>query len=182
MFSSTAEVADTLRLLIPGFVFMKILYQWGLRTKRSDTEWAAWSLLAAAVLQGIADLALNGAPNTPLWFTFLLAVALGLLAAVIWQRCVSIWPSLRGQVGVNAWSVVLAEPRWIQVQTTGGQTFTGYVRHAADAVETDSLDIYLAEPVQVVGEERFDLGSSVEGLLISREQIELIAVLRPKAA
>jgi hypothetical protein len=45
----TAEqVADTLALLIPGFVALKIFYWFGQRTKRADWEWVLWSVLVSA--------------------------------------------------------------------------------------------------------------------------------------
>jgi uncharacterized protein DUF6338 len=65
----TAEgVADTLRLLIPGFVALKLFYLFGLKTKRSDLEWTLWSVLVAAPLAATANWIANliGQPATDL--------------------------------------------------------------------------------------------------------------------
>lgn len=48
------QVVDTLRLLIPGFVALKVFYVFGQRTKRADWEWTLWSVLLSAPIAGAA--------------------------------------------------------------------------------------------------------------------------------
>ena len=45
---SAEQVADTLRLLVPGFVALKVFYWFGLRTKRADWEWTLWAILISS--------------------------------------------------------------------------------------------------------------------------------------
>jgi Family of unknown function (DUF6338) len=44
------QVVAAITYLIPGFIALKILYVFGFRSKRSDIEWALWSLLASLAL------------------------------------------------------------------------------------------------------------------------------------
>ena len=62
------QVADTLRLLIPGFVALKVFYWFGQRTKRADWEWALWSVLVAAPIAAAANwlAGLFGSPSSSL--------------------------------------------------------------------------------------------------------------------
>jgi uncharacterized protein YegP (UPF0339 family) len=47
----TAEqVVQVATVLLPGFVALKILYAFGFRSKRTDLEWAVWSLLGSLAL------------------------------------------------------------------------------------------------------------------------------------
>ena len=49
------QVAATIRLLIPGFVLLKVFYLVGQRTKRADWEWTLWSVLASVPIGLIAS-------------------------------------------------------------------------------------------------------------------------------
>lgn len=52
---SADQVADTLRLLIPGFVALKIFYWFGQRSKRADWEWTLWAVLVSAPIAVLAN-------------------------------------------------------------------------------------------------------------------------------
>jgi hypothetical protein len=57
---SASDVAATLALLVPGFVFLKVFYMFGQRTKRADWEWTLWSVLVSAPIAYVAALAATG--------------------------------------------------------------------------------------------------------------------------
>jgi hypothetical protein len=52
---SADEVADTLRLLIPGFVALKLFYWFAQRSKRPDWEWTLWAVLVSAPIAVAAN-------------------------------------------------------------------------------------------------------------------------------
>jgi Family of unknown function (DUF6338) len=47
---SADDVVAVITWLVPGFIALKILYVFGFRSKRSDLEWAVWSLIGSAVI------------------------------------------------------------------------------------------------------------------------------------
>ena len=56
MILSADQVIAAITWLVPGFVALKILYTFGFRSKRSDLEWAIWSLLGSAAIAPITPL------------------------------------------------------------------------------------------------------------------------------
>lgn len=56
MILSADQVIAAITWLLPGFVALKILYSFGFRSKRSDLEWAIWSLLGSAAIAPITPL------------------------------------------------------------------------------------------------------------------------------
>jgi membrane protein implicated in regulation of membrane protease activity len=60
MFISADDVITAITYLIPGFIALRVLYTFGFPSKRSDAEWAIWSLLGSAAIapftQAIAGL------------------------------------------------------------------------------------------------------------------------------
>jgi hypothetical protein len=177
----TAEqAADTLRLLIPGFVALKVFYVLGLRTRRSDLEWALWSLLVAALLDGIANWLIGYVPGlagSSFVLSLLLGVALAAGGAAAWSSAVSKTPALRARSSRMAWDAVLPDPHWVQVYTTDATVISGKVRYVADPTETDELDLYITEPAWVDAAGNVVEMSGVDGVLIGRDAISLIQVM-----
>jgi Family of unknown function (DUF6338) len=67
----TAEqVVTAISFLIPGFIALKILYFFGFRSRRSDLEWAVWSLLGSAAIAPLtaAIATAAGVTETPATF------------------------------------------------------------------------------------------------------------------
>ena len=217
---SAVQVADTLALLVPGFVALKIFYWFGQRTKRADWEWALWSILIAApigyfanliaealgsrgapISETAADCALTSAAgktgadftsavsacvdgaigshnaDVRLFIAILIAVAFGLVGAWAWVVLTDRVPSLRNRATLDAWDAVMRTGPWVQVKV-GDLIYRGKVRYAADSTETDKVDLYLQRPALVHGGTLTELDQT-EGVLIARDQITWIQVLKP---
>jgi hypothetical protein len=180
MLVTVSQVADTLQLLVPGFVMMKTFYLLGLKTKRSDAEWAIWSLLAAVPVNALVHYI---RPHSDA-LNFVLALVAGLLGGVVltgaWKAAAHLWPKLAAQASIRAWDVIFSRPtaQWLQLELHDGRTLSGYAAYPARSVETDDLDLYLREPNLVVNEE-YQQMPGVEGLLIARSEISTIAVIEP---
>jgi hypothetical protein len=173
-----AQATDTLRLLIPGFILMKVFYSFGLKTKRSDAQWVLWSLLAAAPIAAVAGAIRPKQDLGTLVLALALAVLAGALFALMWTGIVRVLPQLGVDAAIRAWDVVLGQSRWLQIETTDERVFTGRSLYAARSVDTDDLDLYLVDPRVVKGHEEEDL-PGVEGILLTRGQIAYVAVLKP---
>jgi hypothetical protein len=50
MFLSAEQVIAAIIYLIPGFIALRVLFHFGFPAKRSDAEWAIWSLLGSAAI------------------------------------------------------------------------------------------------------------------------------------
>jgi hypothetical protein len=180
MLVTASQVADTLRLLVPGFVMMKTFYVFGLQTKRSDAEWAIWSLLAAVPVNALAHFI--DPLSDPL--NFVLALIAGVLGGVvltgIWKGSTRVWPTLAAQASIHAWDVIFSRPtaQWLQLELHDGRILSGYADYPARSVETDDLDLYLRDPNLVVNE-HYQQMPGVEGILIARSEISTIAVIQP---
>lgn len=175
MVVTAGQVADSLSLLIPGFVLMKVFYLFGFQSKRSDAQWVIWSILATAPILGLAT-ALIGSRS---WLLLPVAITIGVIGggvlSFLWRRFAP--AGVRSEVLIRAWDNVLGgSSRWVHVELKDGRIFRGWQLYAAKSVETDDLDLYLREPVVVVNDEYVAL-PDVEGLLLERSEIVLIAVL-----
>jgi hypothetical protein len=174
---TAAQVADTLRLLVPGFVVMKLFYQFGLQTRRSDAQWVVWSLLAAVPVNAAGD-ALYG--QNDIWHAaliFAIALITGVALAALWRNVSRSWPSLAHGFTIRAWdNLFLGEAPWLQVETTDGRVISGWPMYAAKSVDTDDLDLYLAEPRFVEGGSYVDV-PAISGILLTRSRIAYIAVV-----
>jgi hypothetical protein len=174
----TAEqAADTLRLLVPGFIALKIFYLFGLRTRRSDLEWVIWSVLAAAAIDAVVRLIPAGGPT--LLIAVALAVLFGLAAAVLWRLVASRRPAIRERSARMAWDAVLSKPRWVQVWMRDGLTISGHTDLVADPVETDVLDLYLKDAAWIGADNEVVPMTGVEGVVIGRDAIAFVQVLAP---
>lgn len=175
------EAADTIRLLVPGFVALKVFYAFGLRTRRSDLEWTVWSVLAAAVIDLLVgparDQHVVWLDRIPEFLTGLvLAIGLGLVLIVGWRVLIGLRPRLRDQASRMAWDAVLSQPHWVQIWTNGGKTISGKVALIADPVETDDLDLYVTEPAWVDAKLNVLPMDGVEGVVVARSDIAFIQV------
>ena len=175
---SADDVVATLRFLVPGFVALRVFYWWGLRTKRTDLELTLWSLLAAAVIDGIAGLLYPGEGLIRLITALAIAVAIGAFGSAAWIAASDRWPTLLEDASPTAWEGVLARPHWVQVWNTKDEVIFGYVSVLGLAAETDDPDLYLEEPEWVnpaTGARTAIQGT--EGMIIKRSDIRMIQVL-----
>ena len=114
-----------------------------------------------------------------------IAVIVGLVAILVWRLAAARWPELSSRTELLAWQSALTRgTRWLEVKTKDG-VYSGYNREVANPAETDDLDLYLGDPALLKpgdparreSDRWVDL-AGVEGLLIRREDIEWIRVLR----
>jgi len=176
VFVKADDVADTLRLLVPGFVALKVFYLLGLRTKRSDAQWAIWSVLATVPLTALAALIHAPNDNARLGWALAIAVTAGALGSLLWARVLVRWEYLRTRTAIRAWDDVLTEPCWVQIWTKDGKTLVGWNREIALRTETDDLDIFIDNPY-VVDANGVQLAlPSLRGILVARSEIHQIAV------
>ena len=176
---TAAQVADTLSLLVPGFVAMKLFYQFGLQTRRSDPQWVVWSLLAAVPVNAIGD-ALY--PQRDFWhgvLTFAIAVLSGGALVLVWRILARFRPGVARDFTIRAWdNLFLGMAPWLQVETTDGRVISGWPMYAAKSVDTDDLDLYLAEPKFVEDGAYVEI-PNVAGILVARSRIAYISVIAP---
>jgi hypothetical protein len=178
---TTAQVADTLRLLLPGFALMKTFYVLGLQTKRSDAQWVIWSIAAAAPVVFTTDLLFPGHHGL-LWLAGALAVAMliGALLALMWTGIARVAPRVAADQTIRAWDNVFGVARWVQVELTNtGVIYFGRSVYAAKSVDTDDLDLYLADPKRIDHTGLTEL-PGVQGILVNRSQIASMIVFGPK--
>jgi hypothetical protein len=176
VFVKADDVADTLRLLVPGFVALKVFYVLGLRTKRSDAQWAIWSVLATVPLAALAGVIHRQNDDTRLGWALGLAVLGGSLGSLLWAKLLSKWDYLRTRTAIRAWDDVLTDPCWIQIWTKDGKTLVGWNREIALSTETDDLDIYIDNPYVVDSTGAPVTLPNLKGILIARSEIHQIAL------
>jgi hypothetical protein len=169
------QVTDTLALLIPGFIALKIFYVFGLQTKRSDAEWALWSILVSAPIAGVTTI-VAGANNVVV--SLVLAVIIGGLLIAAWRLVAQTWPTLKAKEQIRAWDVIFGgDAPWLQVEMSDGRVFVGQPKYVASSVDTDALDLYLVDVRQSDGTNLTPI-PGIEGLLIARSDVNLIAVFQ----
>jgi hypothetical protein len=180
---SASDVRDTLLLLVPGFLALKIFAWRGFRARRTDLEWTLWSLLVAGVIN--ASLTFTGWPQPAMFFaSILFAVALGIGFAGLWEWWAAGHEHALAPVTARAWDAVLLErSRWVQVRLADGVTVRGRTRTVAESATTDDLDLYLTECEWVLKDGTRTPMTGVEGLLVRRSDIARLQVLegKPKA-
>ena len=180
MLVTASQIADTLQLLVPGFVMMKTFYLLGLQTKRSDAEWAIWSLLAAVPVNALTHLVYPHSDALNFVLALVAGISGGVVLTGIWKVAARVWPRLAAQASIRAWDVIFSRPtaQWLQLELHDGRTLSGYADYPARSVETDDLDLYLRDP-NLVLDEHYQQMPGVEGLLIARSEISTIAVIQP---
>jgi len=223
MLVSASDVADTIRLLVPGFVALSVFYWFGLTVKRTDWRWTVWSVVAsipiawgadwlsdllaikhAAVSSAAADCAAKGitaqsstsqisstvadcvksaiaADSSQLHLLIAIAIAIvgGFAAVWVWKQLGERYPTLLRRTALDAWRAYLAESHWIQLKTDD-LVFSGWNKSVADPVETDDLDIFLADPAIVHDDGTVRVLDKVEGMIVRREDIKWIQVMKPE--
>lgn len=169
------QVTDTLALLIPGFVALKVFYVFGLQTKRSDAEWALWSILFSAPIAGLTWII---ATSNNLVVSLALAVIIGGLLIAAWRLVAQTWPTLKAKEQIRAWDVIFGgDAPWLQVEMSDGRVFVGQPKYVASSVDTDALDLYLIDVRQSNGTVLTPI-PGIDGLLIARSDVNLIAVFQ----
>ena len=115
-------VSQSLLLLAPGFVLLKVVNLFGEQHKRLEWEWVVWSLIAAlpiaacaAGLRSALESQIVGPPDrwdaAEVALRFAVAIVVGILVAWAWRRVRGSrrpraeW--LRRVVGDSAWDIVL---------------------------------------------------------------------------
>jgi hypothetical protein len=181
MLVSAQQVADTLALLVPGFVLVKVFYVFGLQTKRSDAQWVIWSILASAPIAAFTSLVTGGlGAGVTLAVSLLLAVTGGVLLSVAWTRMAAQWPRLLAKQLIRSWDVVLSpKQRWLQLELADGRVLVGQQKYLATSVDTDDLDLYLVN-VRQPDNGKLEAIAGVDGVLVQRKDIRLIAVLKDR--
>lgn len=176
--TSLDDAAATLRVVIPGFLALRVIYWRGLRTQRTDLELILWSLVASVPLYAAAlwvrpadDLATFG-------LAALFAVAAGWVLAENWRALIRRRPEYREYVVATAWDAVIGRPEggWFQVRTTDQTVYHGWAQVVADSAQTDSLDLYLWDPSYVDAEGQRQRLTGAEGVLVPRSSI--VSVVR----
>ncbi len=183
MLVSAQQVVDTLALLVPGFVLIKVFYFFGLQTKRSDAQWVIWSILASAPIASLASALTRGSGSlTTLAVSLLFAVTGGVLLSAAWGQLAARRPDLLARELIRAWDVVLSpQQRWLQIELVDGRVFLGKQQYVALSVDTDDLDVYLVD-VRQATDGSLEVIDGVEGLLVRRAEIRFIAVLNDPTA
>ena len=177
MLVKAADVVDTLRLLIPGFVALKAYYLLGLRTKRTDAEWVLWSILFSVPVTAMASLIHSEDDNRRLAWALALAAAGGGVLGIAYTQLARRIPAVRPLTAVRAWDAALARSRWMQFWLKNGSVWLGRPEMLASSAETDDLDVYLVN-VHLVDPSTGQKSQldGVEGLLISRTEMCAVAV------
>lgn len=183
MLVSAQQVTDTLALLVPGFVLVKVFYFFGLQTKRSDAQWVIWSVLASAPIASLASRPTTGyGTMTTLTVSLLFAVTGGVLLSGAWRQLAAGRPDLLARELIRAWDVVLSpRQRWLQMELVDGRVFLGKQEYLALSVDTDDLDIYLVD-VRQSTDGNLEVIEGIDGLLVRRADIRFIAVLTDQPA
>lgn len=174
--TSLDDAAATLRVIIPGFLALRVFYWRGLRTQRTDLELILWSLVLSVPLYWAALLVRPEDDTLTLAAAALWAILAGEVGAVVWQAVVRRWPWWREYMVATAWDGVLARPEggWLQVRTTDGTTYQGWARLVADSAQTKDLDLYLWEPSYVGDDQSLTPLPGVEGVLLPRASIQSV--------
>jgi hypothetical protein len=182
MLITADQVADTLRLLVPGFVLMKTFYWFGLKTKRSDAQWVIWSILTAVPVNALATAVFPGNDNHTLLLATAVALVAGWLLAVAWNTLIRLRPSFGAEAAIRAWDIVFGQdkPEWLQVKLTDATVYVGKPVSAARSVDTDDLDLYIIEPRILAADGGYVQLRGVDGVLLPRSQIVAIAVFGRK--
>jgi hypothetical protein len=185
--TSLEEAAATLRLVVPGFLALRLFYWRALPTRRTDLELVLFGLIASVPIYWLAALIVppaTGGGTDPtsdlgtLSVALLVAAATGEMAARVWWYAVGRWTNLRPRLVSTAWDGVLGRPGggWLQVTTSDGTIYQGWLNIVADTAQTDEPDLYLMDPEYVVPPGTLVPIPRVEGVLIPRSSI--VAVLR----
>lgn len=180
---SIEEAIAALRVIIPGFLALRVFYWFGLKTQRTDLELILWSLVLSLPLYAFA---LRALPNDDVGTVIMASVsgvAVGIARTLAWRSLVRRRPEYRDYMLATAWDSVLSRPEggWFQVRTTDGVIYLGWNRIAADSAQTADLDLYLLEPQYIDSAGNPQPITGAEGVLIPRSGVTSIIRFAPDA-
>jgi hypothetical protein len=176
--TSFEEATSTLRVVVPGFLLLRVFYWRGFRTQRTDLELVLWSLALSLPVYGLAVVL---RPADDVWTVGIavgIALVAGEIAARVWLRLTRWRPRIQDAMNATAWDSVVAPSGWVQVRMTDGSTYVGAVDIAADSAQTDKLDLYLREPAYLDGDRLVSM-EGAEGLLLLGPSIATVARFAP---
>jgi hypothetical protein len=203
---SANDIADSLLLLAPGFIFLKFVDVFGEQHRRLEWEWVVWSLIAAlpiglgahavrAIAERVFILDGEAWTSVEVGARFVLAVILGLVFAAGWRRVrasTAEWAvSLRRRLSDSAWDISLddATRKGFGVQVTvaeGGSTITYYGKVGTFGYESAGAEpwLYLRFVYRWEGEEQgFALmDERTDGLLFHKDEILRLRFIAPQGA
>lgn len=173
---SIEEAIAALRVIVPGFLALRVFYWFGLKTQRTDLELILWSLVLSLPLYSFAIWAQPQDDFATVTLASLSGVALGIAGTLGWRWLVHRRPEYRDYMLATAWDSVLSRPEggWFQVRTTDGVIYQGWNRIAADSAQTTDLDLYLWEPAYVDASGLAIPVAGAEGVLIPKSSITSI--------
>jgi uncharacterized protein DUF6338 len=201
---SATQVADSLLLLAPGFIYLKIISTFAEPHRRLEWEWVVWSLIAAlplAVAASVVRLATQNyvSLDADTWTTvevgarFALALVLGALSAAIWRavrRSGRDWAvRLRRIVSDSAWDVVLddAARKKFGVEVTvmeGDKPVIYYGKVGTFGYEAAGVEpwIYLRFVQRWEGPDRGyeELDARTDGMLFHKDEIKRLRFIQPE--
>jgi hypothetical protein len=202
---SATQVADSLLLLAPGFIYLKLMATFGEQHRRLEWEWVVWSLIAALPLAiagyGVRLLVervvtVDAATGTTIEVCarFALAILLGLLSAAGWRavrRSKWHWAiNLRRAVTDSAWDLVLDDATrngfGVTVEVTEGDASVVYYGKVATfGYEAAGAEpwLYLRWVSRWEGERLgyVPLDERTDGLLFHKDEIRRLRFVRPVA-
>jgi hypothetical protein len=206
--AATEQVAETILLLGPGFLLLKAVAVTGGQPQRLQWEWAVWSILLslpiAAITLWLVPIVADGLrwPGLRDWeppLRFVLAVVAGILLGLLLIRVRrSRRPWVRRvyrAIVDSAWDLVLDDATHktpdgktrgleLTVEEAGGLAIY-YGTLSAFGYERTKAEpwIYLTYPRRWEGEaEGYVELDRTEGLLVHRDQIKRLRVIRPPTA
>jgi hypothetical protein len=143
---SLADLEGALRLVVPGFVALKVFSLLALRSRRTDLELTLWSLLVAVFIDATVSHFSPSDDLIRLVEACALGGVLGIGSALGWRALSGRFRSLRATLSRSAWDAVLAQPQWVQIWLNDGHVIFGHPTVIANSAETDDLDVYVEDP------------------------------------
>ena len=177
--TSFDEATATIRVLVPGFVLLRVFYWRGFRTQRTDLELVLWSLVLSLPVYGAAVLLRR---EDDVWTVLLavgIAIVAGELAGRAWRAIVRRHRWIQDYMNPTAWDSVVADAGWVQVRMTDGTTYVGSVELATDTAQSDQRDLYLRDPAYVYEGQMVPMDGA-EGLLLLGSSIATVARFTPR--
>lgn len=176
--TSLDEAAATLRVVVPGWLALRVFYARAFPTRRSDLELVLFGLVFSLPISWVASLFELGDETVTLLLALVLGALAGAVSAEVWRLAIRTWPSLWVRFVPTGWDAYIGRPRggWLQVRTTDGLIYHGWVEHASSTVEAATPDLYLREPAYVTKEGHEEPIPGVDGVLIPRSSV--VSVVR----
>lgn len=179
------QAAATLQVIVPGWLTLKVFYARAFPTRSSNLDTVLWALVISLPIYGVATVFTARFGSTDQ--TIILLVALGIgagvgeLAALGWRVIVRSWPHVWVKFVPTGWDAYLGHPSggWLQVRTSDGLIYHGWVEHASNTVEADAPDLYLRDPAYVGADGTATRVDGVEGVLIPRASVVSVFRFEP---